>query len=160
MFWILRPECYVQLFDDVERLKKARPQNWKRPEVVVKEITKGFARFLNWRFIDGMFEVSIKQKAVTQRMNRLGRFILFYNGDLDWLSCLTLYRQRDAVEKCFLRMKNDLDTLPLNARRDDSVRGYLFMVFIALIIHMRLQTLLKETGLSKQYSVEKLLLEP
>ena len=127
--------------------------------MVVKEITKGFARFLNWKFIDGKFEVSIKQKAVTQRMNRLGRFILFYNGDLDWLSCLTLYRQRDAVEKCFLRMKNDLDTLPLNARRDDSVKGYLFMVFIALIIRMRLQTILKETGLSKQYSVEKLLLE-
>ncbi len=33
------------------------------------------------------------------------------------------------------------------------------MVFIALIIRMRLQTLLKETGLLKQYSVEKLLLE-
>ncbi|KAF5085467.1 IS1634 family transposase [Methanospirillum sp. J.3.6.1-F.2.7.3] len=154
-----RDSFYVQLFDAVERLKKARPQNWKRPEVVVKEITKGFARFLNWKFIDGKFEVSIKQKAVTQRMNRLGRFILFYNGDLDWLSCLTLYRQRDAVEKCFLRMKNDLDTLPLNAKRDDSVKGYLFMVFIALIIRMRLQTMLKETGLSKQYSVEKLLLE-
>ena len=56
-------------------------------------------------------------------------------------------------------MKNDLDTLPLNARREDSVRGYLFMVFIALIISMRLQMILKETGLSKQYSVEKLLLE-
>ena len=61
--------------------------------------------------------------------------------------------------KSFLRMKNDLDTLPLNARREDSVRGYLFMVFIALIIRMRLQMILKETGLSKQYSVEKLLLE-
>jgi len=56
-------------------------------------------------------------------------------------------------------MKNDLDTLPLNARREDSVRGYLFMVFIALIIKMRLQMILKETGLSKQYSVKKLLLE-
>ncbi len=56
-------------------------------------------------------------------------------------------------------MKQDLETLPLNARRDDTVRGYLFMVFIALIIRMRLQMILKETGLSKQYSVEKLLLE-
>lgn len=125
----------------------------------MNEITKGFARYLKWKFTDGTFEVSIRQKAVTQRLNRLGRFILFYNGELDWLSCLTLYRERDVVEKCFLRMKNDLDTLPLNARREDSVRGYLFMVFIALIIRMRLQMILKETGLSKQYSVKKLLLE-
>ena len=56
-------------------------------------------------------------------------------------------------------MKNDLETLPLNARREDSVKGYLFMVFIALIIRMRLQMILKVTGLAKQYSVEKLLLE-
>jgi len=154
-----RDSFYVQLFDATDRLKKARPQSWKKPEVVVNEITKGFARYLKWKFTDGTFEVSIRQKAVTQRLNRLGRFILFYNGELDWLSCLTLYRERDEVEKCFLRMKNDLDTLPLNARREDSVRGYLFMVFIALIIRMRLQMILKETGLSKQYSVEKLLLE-
>jgi transposase len=154
-----RDSFYVQLFDATDRLKKARPQSWKKPEVVVNEIAKGFARYLKWKFTDGTFEVSIRQKAVTQRLNRLGRFILFYNGELDWLSCLTLYRERDAVEKCFLRMKNDLDTLPLNARREDSVRGYLFMVFIALIIRMRLQMILKETGLSKQYSVEKLLLE-
>ncbi len=154
-----RDSFYVQLFDATDRLKKARPQSWKKPEVVVNEIAKGFARYLKWKFTDGTFEVSIRQKAVTQRINRLGRFILFYNGELDWLSCLTLYRERDAVEKCFLRMKNDLDTLPLNARREDSVRGYLFMVFIALIIRMRLQMILKETGLSKQYSVEKLLLE-
>ena len=150
---------YVQLFDATDRLKKARPQSLKKTEVVVNEIAKGFARYLKWKFTDGTFEVSIRQKAVTQRLNRLGRFIPFYNGELDWLSCLTLYRERDAVEKCFLRMKNDLDTLPLNARREDSVRGYLFMVFIALIIRMRLQMILKETGLSKQYSVEKLLLE-
>jgi transposase len=154
-----RDSFYVQLFDATDRLKKARPQSWKKPEVVVNEITKGFARYLKWKFTDGTFEVSIRQKAVTQRLNRLGRFILFYNGELDWLSCLTLYRERDEVEKCFLRMKNDLDTLPLNARREDSVKGYLFMVFIALIIRMRLQMILKETGLSKQYSVEKLLLE-
>jgi transposase len=154
-----RDSFYVQLFDAAERLKRSRPQKWRKPETVVNEIAKGFARYLNWKFADGEFEVSIKQKAVTQRLNRMGRFILLYNGELDWLSCLTLYRQRDAVEKCFLRMKNDLETLPLNTRRDDSVRGYLFMVFIALIIRMRLQFIMKETGLAAKYSVEKLLLE-
>jgi len=154
-----RDSFYVQLFDAVERLKNSRPQNWRKPETVVHEIAKGFARYLNWKFIDGRFEVSIKQKAVTQRLNKMGRFILFYSGELDWITCLTLYRQRDAVEKCFLRMKNDLETLPLNARRENSVRGYLFMVFIALIIRMRLQTIMKETGLATKYSVEKLLLE-
>ncbi|HWQ65521.1 MAG TPA: IS1634 family transposase [Methanospirillum sp.] len=154
-----RDSFYQQLFDVIEKLKGFRPQNWRKPETVVQGVTKKYARYLNWKFVDGQFEVSIKQKAVTQRLNRMGRFILFYSGEMDWLSCLTIYRQRDAVEKCFLRMKNDLETLPLNARRDDSVKGYLFMVFIALIVRMRLQMIMKVTGLAKQYSVEKLLLE-
>ncbi len=105
------------------------------------------------------FEVAIKQKAVTQRVNRMGDFILFYSGEMDWLACLTHYRLRDAVEKCFLAMKNDRGTLPLNARREDTVRGYLFITNIGLILRMRLQMIMKETGLAKQYSVKKLLLE-
>ena len=154
-----RDSFYQQLYNVVEKLKECRPQNWRKPETVVQGVAKKYVRYLNWKFIDGQFEVSIKQKAVTQRLNRMGRFILFYSGEMDWLSCLTMYRQRDAVEKCFLRMKNDLETLPLNARREESVKGYLFMVFIALIIRMRLQMIMKVTGLAKQYSVEKPLLE-
>jgi len=48
-----RDSFYVQLFDATDRLKKARPQSWKRPEVVVNEIAKGFARYLKWKFTDG-----------------------------------------------------------------------------------------------------------
>ena len=154
-----RDSFFVQLYDALEKLQGYRPQNWRKPEMVVRDVAKGYARYLNWKFVDGHFEVSIKQKAVTQRLNRMGRFILFYTGEMDGITCLTLYRQRDAVEKCFLQMKNDMGTLPLNARRDDSVRGYLFVVFIALIIRMRLLTIMKENGLAKQYSVEKLFLE-
>jgi len=89
----------------------------------------------------------------------MGKFILFYSGEMDWLACLTHYRLRDAVEKCFLAMKKDMETLPLNARREDTVRGYLFVTFLGLILRMRLQMIMKDTGLAKQYSVEKLLLE-
>ena len=116
-------------------------------------------RFLHWKFIDGKFEVSIKQKAVTQRVNKMGKFLLFYSGELDWLTCLTLYRQRDSIEKCFMRMKNEMETLPLNVQKEDTMRGFLFVTFLGLIIRMRLQMMMKEKALVKQYSVEKLLLE-
>lgn len=150
---------YLHLHDVVEKLENCLPKNWRRPETVVHEIAKGYSKFLTWKFIDGRFEVAIKQKAVTQRVNRMGKFILFYSGEMDWLACLTHYRQRDAVEKCFLAMKKDMETLPLNARREDTVRGYLFVTFLGLILRMRLQMIMKDTGLAKQYSVEKLLLE-
>jgi Transposase len=156
-----RNSFYQQLHDAAEKVRNARPRVWKRPEAVVGEIAKHFARYLNWKFDkeQGRFEVSLKQKAVTQRVNRMGRFILLYSGEMDWLTCLTLYRQRDAVEKCYDVMKNDLETLPLNLRTEETLRGYLFVSFLALVLRMRLQMMMKETGLVKQYSVQKLLLE-
>lgn len=150
---------YVHLHEAVEKLQSSTSKNWKKPETVAREITRGFYKYIDWKFQDGKFEVSIKQKALAQRVNRMGKFIIFYNGELDWMECLIQYRQRDAVEKCFLRMKKDLDVMPMNVRTEATVRGYLFMVFIALIIRMRLQTLMKENELLKKYSVEKLLLE-
>lgn len=69
---------------------------WKfEKEAIVGEITKQCARYLNWKFDkeQGRFEVSLKQKAVTQRVNRMGRYILLYLVEMDWLTRLTLYRQ-------------------------------------------------------------------
>jgi transposase len=154
-----RSAFYQHLHDVVEKVRQARPRAWKRPDVVVGEIAGHFARYLTWKFTDGRFEVSIKQKAVTQRVNRMGRFILLYSGEMDWLTCLTLYRQRDAIEKCYEAMKNDLKTLPLNLRTEETLQGYLFVTFLALVLRMRLQTMMEETGLVKHHSVQKLLLE-
>lgn len=59
-------------------------------------------------------------------------------------------------------MKNDLETLSLNLRTEETLRGYLFVSFLALVLRMRLQMMMmmmKQTGLVKQYSVRKLLLE-
>jgi transposase len=154
-----RSAFYQHLHDVVEKVQHAQPRAWKRPDVVVGEIAKHFARYLSWKFVDGRFEVSIKQKAVTQRVNRMGRFILLYSGEMDWLTCLTLYRQRDAIEKCYEVMKNDLKALPLHLRTEETLRGHLFITFLALVLRMRLQMMMKETGLIKQYSVQKLLLE-
>lgn len=75
------------------------------------------------------------------------------------MECLTQHHQRDEVEKCFVRIKKDLDVLPMNVKTESTIRGYLFMVFIALIIQMRLDTLMKENELLEKYSMEELLLE-
>ncbi|MFA7695490.1 MAG: transposase, partial [Methanoregula sp.] len=80
-------------------------------------------------------------------------------GNLDWQECLSCYRERDAVEKAFRTMKHDLLTLPLNARNVSTVRGFLFINFISLIIRLRLLRLMKDSDLIKDFTVDGLLLE-
>jgi transposase len=86
-------------------------------------------------------------------------FILLFQGIFAWDECLALNRCKDIVEKVFAMLKNDIDALPLNVRKDATVAGYLFVCFLALILRMRLRRLVKEAGLNKKYSIEGLLTE-
>ncbi len=57
------------------------------------------------------------------------------------------------------RGENDLELMPMNLRADSSLRGYLFIAFIALILRMKLMRMMNHTQLSKRYSVEGLITE-
>ncbi len=73
--------------------------------------------------------------------------------------CLTVYRERDAVEKAFCSMKTDLQVMPLKVRTEATLKGYLFITFLSLILRMRLLKRMKDTGLLEHYTLEGLLLE-
>lgn len=121
------------------------------PLDVVKETARGYTPYLEWSVIDDSFEVSIRKNAVSQRVNRMGLFVLLFRGTFEWDECLALYRCKDVVEKAFSMLKNDIEALPLNVRKDSTVAGYLFVCFLSLILRMRLLRLLKESGLNKKY---------
>jgi hypothetical protein len=72
--------------------------------------------FIDWQVAGDHFGVAIKQNAVTRRMNKMGKYILFYFGDSDWMTCLTLSREGDEIGKAFKDLKNETDLFPLNTR--------------------------------------------
>lgn len=154
-----RNTFYKRLYDLVERLKKVNLKPWMNPGEIFRETAKKDARFIEWKAVDGRFEVSIRKNAVSQAVNKMGKFILLYRGDLSWAECLSLYRGKDVVEKGFDILKNDIDLMPMNIRTDSSLRGYLFIAFLALILRMRLMRLMVDAELHKRYSVEGLLTE-
>lgn len=150
---------YSQLYDVKEKIEKTAIPGWKMAGEVFKERAGHMASFYSWKKIDDHFKITIKKNAVSQRINRMGKFFLFYNGERDWMECLTVYRERDVVEKGFKTMKNDIQSLPLNTKKDSTTKGFLFVCFIGLIIRMRLLNTMKETEIIKDYTVESLLLE-
>ncbi|MDW7758991.1 MAG: IS1634 family transposase, partial [Desulfuromonadales bacterium] len=84
---------------------------------------------------------------------------LLYQGDFGWEECLSLYRSKDVVEKGFDIMKNDLEVMPANVRKDTTMKGYLFICFLSLILRMRLMKMMRDAELSKRYSIEALITE-
>ena len=150
---------YSRLYDVKEKLEETAIPGWRNAAEVFKERAREMASFYSWKKIDNHFRIIIKKNAVAQRINRMGKFFLFYYGERDWTECLTYYRERDIIEKGFKIMKNDIQSLPLNTNKDSTTKGFIFVCFIGLIIRMRLLSMMKETKISEDYTVESLLLE-
>ena len=150
---------YKRLYGVVERLKTVKLTKWMSAKDVVEEVAGPLQQYIEWKENDERIEVSIRAKAVAQRVNQMGKFILAYNGDFTWHEVLSMYRGRDIVEKGFEMLKNDISALPLNAQKTETVKGFIFLCFLALILRMRLLRMMQDTELSKNYTVDALLLE-
>ena len=72
---------------------------------------------------------------------------------------LSIAHHKDVVEKGFDTMKNEIDIMPANVRKDSTMKGYLFICFLSLILRMRLMKLMREASLSSKYSIEALVTE-
>ena len=66
---------------------------------------------------------------------------------------LSCYYLRQSVEQIFGFLKDDLNLLPIRQHNDSTIRGYLFLQFISLIIFITIRE-----KLNNKYTVEKILM--
>jgi transposase len=148
-----------RLYDIREELLRVRLRKNNNPNVVFKDKVHGLGNYFDWKVIDDHFDVLIKHNAVAQRMNKMGKYIIFYSGNFDAIECLSLYRERDEIEKSFKALKNEIDILPLNTHSEKTTKGFIFIAFLSLIIRTRLVSMMRKAGLLDKYSVELLILQ-
>jgi transposase len=58
----------------------------------------------------------------------------------------------------FRQLKSDIDVKPLTAHKTEVAMGCVFLMFVSFILYSRLVRMMKETELSKKYSIPSLLL--
>jgi transposase len=137
-------------------LEGLKIQSWKNHRSVFEKTAWRLENYLSYEFKDGKYNVSFKDNAVSQRINRMGMYILTYNGTFSPDECLLTYRERDVVEKGFDQLKNDVKKIPLNVKKDDTLRGLLFIYFIALILRMRINSIMREKKLRGKYTLNQM----
>jgi transposase len=154
-----RNSFYKRLNEVIEKLRTIDLKAWMNPYDIFKECAGRYQKYISWSVVDRKFEVSIRKNAVSQHVNKMGKMVLLYDGNFSWNRCLSLYKSRDVVEKGFSQLKNDLEILPLNVKKESTLKGYLFVCFIALLINMRLSKIMVDTNLVRKYSIEGLFTE-
>ena len=105
-------------------------------------------------------QVSYNTEAISQHISRYAGFQgLLSNGIKDPIDAMRVYRDKDAVEKCFDDLKNSLDMKRLRMHQSSTVDGRLFIQFIALILISDLRQKMRTSGLIEKYTIHELLRE-
>ena len=76
---------------------------------------------------------------VSERMGRLGVFVLLSSVDVGSSEVLGLYYLRGAVEEVFKVSKCCVDLLPLRVHSEETFRGVLFLNFLAVVLYKNFQ---------------------
>jgi transposase len=149
------------LIELVQAEETLRGKDWKKlleaseSEDPWKELAGTWKAYLSLHNnpASGEYEVLRKVEAVDQHLQTLGMTILLSSGPRDATTLLTLYRQRDHVEKIFDSSKNELRGLPLRVHQSDTMKGYFFVLFLEMIVQNYLLYKMKEGKVDSKYSV-------
>ena len=86
-----------------------------------------------------------------------GYFVLLSNEVKDPIEALSLYRNKDVVEKAFGNLKDRLSLRRTGVSSDASLDGKLFVQFVALIYLSYVKKMMHDAGLFKDYTLQGLL---
>ncbi len=106
---------------------------------------KRYARYFDLELSDGVV-VSYKPNDVNieYEQDMLGFFVIASTEDMDAAQVLTIYRDRDAVEKLFGFIKTEMDCKRFRVHSDESLGSKVFIVFIATILRSQIYTRMKK----------------
>lgn len=126
-----------------------------------KENAKYYERFFLVREtpVRGL-KVEFNEDAIAEhKRNRIGWFVLAGNGIKDKVKALEVYRAKDAVEKCFDDLKNDLDMKRIRMHTKETMDGRIFVQFIALLLTTWLRQVMRKTEWFKNYDLQEIINE-
>jgi len=152
-----RDSFYKRLFNIKEQVERLKPD--KNAGRKIADIIRGLEKYFSIQVSHHGVRVQIKEKAIARRLNRKGIYLIAYNGNYTWDTCLASYKEKELIERGFDILKNDLEFTTPHIRKDTTLKGLMFICFLALIIRMRIMNVLKRAGLLKSYSFERLVIQ-
>ena len=115
------------------------------PAMTYAKLPPFVRRFLDYDVDEnGMMHMIRKQNAFTFADNRAGMFVMLSSTNTTWEQMMTSYDVRDWVEKAFDVYKNDLDGKRNRTGNVERARGRFFIKFIALMMRIHIQNVLRE----------------
>jgi len=133
-----------------------------------KSCKYGFVYFFDDPKVRGSQETSLLKKVekgeitltdFEEKRKLAGIIGIISDLDKDGIEIYDLYKGREDVELAFDALNNSIDSDKSYLRKEESVRGYYFVSFVALRVYFNILKRLREKDLTKKISVNEVLLE-
>lgn len=117
----------------------------RNPELVYNQLPAYVRKYLDYSVDEeGYMHMVRKQNSFTFIDNRAGMFVMLSSKDTTFEQMMRSYDVRDWVEKAFDVFKNDLDGNRSRTGDIERARGRFFIKFIALILRIHMQNILRK----------------
>lgn len=107
---------------------------------------------------EGGYTVNIRQEVIDKQLKHAGWMVLISNQISDAKNALQIYRDKDVVEKGFLRYKNSLDLGRLRVHKAENMHNKTFVGFLSLILLSFIHHKMVEQDLYQKMTLRQLLL--
>jgi transposase len=97
-----------------------------------------------------MDDGKIDKNKLKERMDKAGKILILSNLDVDGAEIYEIYKRRETVEKMFDTYKTVLEADKIYLQDDEGVFGHVFISFLSLYIHYKLEQVLKKGELSRK----------
>ena len=126
-----------------------------------KEDVKSYEQYYKVKFDDNGYFLSYqrKDKNIQETMDRMGYFVIITSKKMSALEALSIYRNRDAVEKVFRMEKSYLGFDAFRVHSTEKLESKLFVSFIALIVRNEMSQKTKKLYCTnrKEYTIPKII---
>lgn len=95
----------------------------------------------------------IDQQKDQEMFSQAGIFMLISSKPIPAQEVVQAYYTRQSVEQIFGFAKDDMDLLPIGCHKQETIRGYLFLQFLLLVVYLEIRE-----KLAGNYTVEQALL--
>ena len=102
------------------------------------------------------YTVNIRKDVIEKELAHAGWLVLISNTVRDAKDALAVYRDKDVVEKGFLRLKNSIDLGRLRVHSDESMQNKLLVGFVATVLMSKMNQVMNDHNFYKNYTMREL----
>lgn len=145
-----------ELFADIAAMRiqaEANPEECSR--------RKEYKQYLNIRrshTTKSGYTVHVRTSEVNKKLRTVGWLVMISNDVEDKERAISLYRNKDVVEKGFLRLKKNLDLGRLRVHSQERAHNKVFIGFIALILLSHIHNVMLTHNMYKDRTMKQLIL--